>query len=112
MNNKALSKEQFFEMRKTFKAFVKDRSNHPRKDATYGSKIGGNVMFKHFVAYAVLRGKDPALTTHDVESESYQDVLRDLRRYSEGGSDWELERFLLAFGLDFETISFALRDNL
>lgn len=74
-----LSKERHFEIVKTFKEFAKNKENHPYKDQTYGNKIDGKLSFIHYVLYAIIRQKNPDLTSHDPKnSEKYAEIMSSL----------------------------------
>ena len=44
-----LTKERYNEVISTFKAFVKNKENHPKKDETYGTKYNFRITLSHFV---------------------------------------------------------------
>lgn len=70
--------------KQAFNAFVSNPKNKPKYCAYgHGTKYPGNVTLLHFVVYAILRGKSPAVCTHDVTSEKYTEVCRRLTRETE-----------------------------
>lgn len=103
------TKEEYLNLISTFREFVKDPQNKPYKCESYGTKYSGNVTLLHFVLYAVLRGKSPTKTTHDVESEKYCQALRDLETLKEGRSVYGVNGLEKAFGLDPERLSEVLK---
>ncbi|CAH7386389.1 hypothetical protein VCHA53O466_40478 [Vibrio chagasii] len=82
-NSSPLTKEQFKAAVISFKEFVKSKDNKPYYCKTYGTKYAGEVRFDHYVAYAIMRGKNPEITTHDAESESFKCVMLNLKRMAE-----------------------------
>lgn len=78
--NHALSKERFKDVVASFKSFVKDKNNHPKKDEQYGTKYNFKITLGHFIVYAIIRNQDPSKTSHNPEgSEKYIDAMRELK---------------------------------
>jgi hypothetical protein len=77
---KRLSDEVFHGAIAQFKAYQKDPDNRPKKDPDYGHKIEGNLTHEHYIFYALLRGKDPAKTSHDPSGESFKGKMDALVR--------------------------------
>ncbi|CAH7200794.1 conserved hypothetical protein [Vibrio chagasii] len=75
MKNTNMTKERYLEITANFKTFVNDKANKPYFDEEDGTKMLGKITFLHFVFYALFRGKNPEITTHDVESETYQHTI-------------------------------------
>lgn len=100
-----LSKSRYMEIVETFKAFVKDKKNHPKIDERYGTKYNFRINIEHFILYAILRNKEPSKTSHDPESsEKYMSAMRSLellsRSYSEERENWYYkDTFAEAFGI-------------
>lgn len=78
MNNTTMTKERYIQITNSFKAFVKDKANHPNVDKKYGTKYGGKISHVHFVVYAMLRGRAPELTTHSIEAKSFISAIKTL----------------------------------
>ncbi len=99
-----LTKERYKEILATFKAFVKNKDNHPKKDEAYGTKYNFRITLSHFVLYAIIRNQDPAATSHDPEnSEKYIDAISSLRslmrNYKPESVSWGFKTFGEAFGI-------------
>ncbi|ELP6119468.1 hypothetical protein QTV43_000613 [Vibrio vulnificus] len=114
MKNENMTKERYLEIIANFKAFVNDIANKPYYDKEYGTKHQGNITFAHFVFYALVRGKNPEITTHDVESEKYLHVLELLRTMSKPNyRDSQLRHSLrVAMGLTDEEITSILSTSI
>lgn len=79
-NNTNMTKERYLQIKANFKAFVKDPANLPYYCETYGTKYDGYTGLIHFALYAILRNKDPKITSHDPEnSEKFLDAISDLK---------------------------------
>jgi hypothetical protein len=76
--NRIMSKELYMKLVAEFKESTKNKEFKPYFGKDYcGNKIKmkGKFSFVTYIFYAILRGKDPAKTTHDVLSETYSDAL-------------------------------------
>jgi hypothetical protein len=108
MNNTTMTKERYLQIIATFKSFVKNKKNHPTIDQDYGTKYEGNVRFEHFVLYAMLRNREPAKTTHDVNCETYISVMEQLKRMANSSVElskhwsWGWSHLNKGFGLTEE----------
>ncbi|ELP5902555.1 hypothetical protein QTV49_004595 [Vibrio vulnificus] len=99
-----LSKERHNEIISSFKAFLKNKDNHPKKDEVYGTKYNFRITLSHFVLYAIIRNQDPAATSHDPEnSEKYINAISGLRslmrNYKPESVSWGFKTFGEAFGI-------------
>lgn len=91
----------------SFRAFLKDPDNKPYYCSTYGTKYPGKVTFEHFVFYAMIKGKNPELTTHDINSERYQAILALFKRI--GNKEVKAPASLgIPFGMSSEEVTEAL----
>ena len=57
---------------KEFKAATKNNDLKPTVDETYGTKYEGYLTYLHYMFYAMLRNKNVALTTHDINAYKYR----------------------------------------
>lgn len=99
-----LTKKRYNEILSTFKAFVNNKDNHPKKDKTYGTKYNFRITLSHFVLYAIIRNQDPAATSHDPEnSETYIDAISGIkslmRNYKPESVSRGFKTFEEAFGV-------------
>lgn len=110
--NYTMTKERFMEVVANFKAFVKDKANHPTYDKDYGTKYAGKLDINHFILYAILRQKDTAKTSHDpVNSETYLDAMAMFRKWAnqEGKIQaWNINRITAPFGINEDELKDAL----
>ncbi|MDK9790151.1 hypothetical protein [Vibrio sp. D431a] len=104
-----MTKEEYLNLITSFRGFVKAPENKPYKCKTYGTKYEGNVQLIHYVMYAVLRGKSPESTTHDVNSEKFIDAMMDVNRIVESGTSFKIDDFEGTFGLSLERVSEVLK---
>lgn len=73
-NRETMNKETYLRLVKEFKDSTKNKDLKPYwgKDWLGNKiKIKGDFIFEHYIFYALLRNKNPEITTHDVSSESY-----------------------------------------
>tara|TARA_Y100001973_G_C5167120_1_gene316837 strand:+ start:729 stop:1163 length:435 start_codon:yes stop_codon:yes gene_type:complete len=109
-NPEVISFEQFHEAIGTFRTYQADKSNHPTYDSTYGTKYPGKLSHIHYAFFAVLRGKSPEITTHDVNSESYRDIKRHLNGLTDLERDYygARQKLVEAFGLTPQQIAHVI----
>lgn len=88
MTPSLLTKEQFIAMRTTFKQTVNDPQHRPRYCKTYGTKYPGALRFEHFIVYALFRGKDLNVVTHNHKSEHFTSIITSLLALSEISDDY------------------------
>ncbi|MCY9861433.1 hypothetical protein OTK49_02730 [Vibrio coralliirubri] len=107
-----MSKERFAEVVSTFKAFVKDKNNHPTYDKQYGTKYAGKLNIKHYIVYAILRQKDTAKTSHDpIKSGAYLDSIAMFRKWAKEENAinaWYLSGITAPFGITEDELKDAL----
>lgn len=112
-NNSNMTKERYLQIKANFKAFVKDPENRPYYCETYGTKYEGYTSLIHFALYAILRNKDPKITSHDPEnSEKFLDAISDLKSiYMTTGNIGDHRKYIYVtkpFGLTSEELKEAL----
>lgn len=59
------------ELKKNWKKFIESKENKPYRGEDCGIRYPGKVCFEHYIFWSLLRGKDPASSSHDVLSKSY-----------------------------------------
>lgn len=111
--NHALSKDRFKEVVLSFKSFVKDKNNHPKKDEKYGTKYNFRITLAHFIVYAIIRNQDPSKVSHDpINSEYYSDVMKELKsmvtNYNPDRKSWRYRTFKEAFNISEEELNRVL----
>lgn len=103
--------EKTIEACKTFRAFVKDEDNKPWKCEQYGTKYPGAVTHKHYILYAVLRGKNPSETSHAPESESFKEKVEQLKlmaKLSDARFEYSTDSYRKAFGLSTDEMKLVI----
>lgn len=110
-NTFSLTRDRYLEIVSTFKLFVKNKNNHPKKDERYGTKYNFNIKLVHFVLYAIIRNQDPKKTSHDPEkSEKYEEAIKSLNSLMKGYDESKVNLFYKAkfkdsFGITEEEIN-------
>lgn len=104
-----VSFEDFHQTIARFRAFQADKANRPTYDKRYGTKYPGKLGHLHYAFYAILRGKSPDITTHDVNSVSYAEIKDELARVAKD-SPFSYDADLAeAFGLSCQQIRHVIR---
>jgi hypothetical protein len=96
-----ISFEKFHEAIASFRDYQAGKSNHPKYDETYGTKLTGKLSHVHYAFFALLRGKSPEATTHDVKSDSYHRIKHQLKELTHVDRDYYgvQKKLVEAFGL-------------
>lgn len=100
-----LSLERTIEVCKVFRKFVNNKESKPWKCEKYGTKYSGMVTHEHFILYAALRGKNPAETSHNPESEEYKEKiakLQSLIKYNNGALSALAEQYCNTFSIEHD----------
>ena len=77
-----MTKELYLQLVKEFKESANNKDFKPSWGKNWNGdkeKQNGTFVFEHYIFYALLRNKNPEITTHDPLSESYHDALSNLK---------------------------------
>jgi hypothetical protein len=109
-----LSFEQFHQAIAHFRRYQADPANKPQYDKQYGTKYPGNISHLHYAFYALLRGKNPAITSHDPASDGFVElinmirVLGDAKQHANWMYSKASQSLSTAFGLSAEQIAHVI----
>jgi hypothetical protein len=100
-DKEVISFEKFHEAIASFRDYQAAPANHPKYDENYGTKLPGKLSHVHYAFFALLRGKSPEATTHDVKSDSYHRIKHQLKELTRVDRDYYgvQKKLVEAFGL-------------